>query len=62
MHPWVLIEDKSFGILLIQKLKGAGVHRIEVFKIAPGSDKGLRLHAVSIQFESGGVFVPFSAE
>lgn len=57
----VLIEDKSSGISLIQELRVEGVFSVEAYKPAPGSDKYLRLHAQSIKFESGQVFLPTQA-
>jgi predicted phage terminase large subunit-like protein len=57
----VLIEDKSSGIPLIQELRAEGIFGVEAYKPAPGSDKLLRLHAQSIKFESGKVFLPSDA-
>jgi predicted phage terminase large subunit-like protein len=54
----VLIEDKSSGISLIQELRAEGIYRVEAYKPAPGSDKLLRLHAQSIKFENGNVYLP----
>lgn len=57
----VIIEDKSSGISLIQELRAEGIYSVEAYKPAPGSDKFLRLHAQSIKFESGKVFLPNEA-
>ena len=57
----VLIEDKSSGIPLIQELRAEGIFGVEAYKPAPASDKLFRLHAQSIKFESGKVFLPSEA-
>ena len=57
----VLIEDKSSGISLIQELRAEGIFGVDAYKPAPGSDKYMRLHAQSIKFESGKVFLPSDA-
>jgi predicted phage terminase large subunit-like protein len=57
----VLIEDKASGTQLIQDLKAEGVYGIVPFDPPPGSDKVLRLHSQSAEFESGRVLLPHSA-
>lgn len=54
----VLIEDKASGQSLIQELRQT---RIPVVAIKPDGDKETRLNAVSIEFESGKVFLPEAA-
>ena len=57
----ILIEDKSSGISLIQELKQLRSHKIEPYVPPTGTDKVMRLHAVSDLFESGLVYLPDQA-
>jgi predicted phage terminase large subunit-like protein len=57
----VLIEDKASGTQLIQDLRAEGIFGIVPFDPPPGSDKVLRLHSQSAEFESGRVLLPHSA-
>jgi predicted phage terminase large subunit-like protein len=57
----LLIEDRASGTSLIQELRSDCVHGIEEYKPGPVSDKPMRLHAESIKFESGKVFLPRDA-
>jgi predicted phage terminase large subunit-like protein len=57
----VLIEDKASGTQLIQDLKNEGLCGIKPYEPLPGSDKILRLHAQSAEFENGRVLLPRSA-
>lgn len=56
----VLIEDKASGTQLIQELKREGI-AIKPYSPPPGTDKLMRLHAQSIYFENGRVFLPSGA-
>jgi predicted phage terminase large subunit-like protein len=57
----ILIEDKASGTQLIQDLRTEGVFGIVPYDPPPGSDKVLRLHAQTAEFESGRVLLPRSA-
>jgi predicted phage terminase large subunit-like protein len=59
-HPTavLLIEDKGSGTSLIQDLRSENKAPI---RINPERDKITRLAAVSVQFESGGVWFPKNA-
>ena len=54
----VLIEEKSSGISLLQEIRSIGVYCVEAYKLAPGSDKIMRLGLQTIKFESGRVHLP----
>jgi len=55
-----LIEDKASGTALIQDLRGDGL-RVKEYLPPTGTDKILRLHAQTIAFESGRVWLPQAA-
>lgn len=57
----IVIEDKSSGTALIQELQQLYRYKIEPYVPPPGTDKVMRLHAVSDLFESGLVFLPNQA-
>jgi len=57
----ILIEDKASGTQLIQDLKSEGLFGIVPYDPPPGSDKVLRLHSQTAEFESGRVLLPSSA-
>jgi predicted phage terminase large subunit-like protein len=57
----ILIEDKASGTQLIQDLEAEGIYGVKPYAPPPGSDKILRLHAQTAEFESGRVRVPQSA-
>jgi predicted phage terminase large subunit-like protein len=54
----ILIEDKASGTQLIQELKAKGIHQAKPYLPPPGSDKIVRLHMQTPQFESGCVLLP----
>lgn len=57
----IVIEDKGSGISLIQDLRAEYVFEIVPYKSNPGMDKVMRLHAQSINFEKGDVYLPSQA-
>lgn len=57
----VIVEDKASGTQLIQDLKSQGVYQIKPYEAPPQTDKIMRLHAQTAQFESGHVLLPRSA-
>jgi predicted phage terminase large subunit-like protein len=57
----ILIEDKASGTQLIQDLEAEGIYGVQPYAPPPGSDKILRLHAQTAEFESGRARVPQSA-
>jgi predicted phage terminase large subunit-like protein len=57
----IIIEDRASGTQLIQDLKAEGVYGIKPFDPPPGTDKIMRLHAQSAEFESGKVLLPSRA-
>ena len=57
----VVIEDKASGIQLIQDLQYEGRFMVKGYKAPPGADKIMRLHAQSLVFESGRVWLPEEA-
>jgi predicted phage terminase large subunit-like protein len=57
---YALIEDRASGTQLIQEMKGQGVN-VRPYDPPPGNDKLMRLHAQSIYFENGRVFLPREA-
>ena len=57
----VLIEDKASGTQLIQDLKNDFLFGVTEYKPPAGSDKIMRLHAVTDRFENGHVFLPQTA-
>jgi len=56
-----LIEDRASGTQLLQDLKESGLFGLEAYEPQNGSDKVMRLHAQTTQFESGLVFLPTEA-
>ncbi len=54
----VIIEDRASGTQLIQDLKDSGVYQIKPYEAPPQTDKIMRLHAQTAQFESGRVLLP----
>jgi predicted phage terminase large subunit-like protein len=57
----IVIEDKASGTQLIQDLKNEGLYYITPYTPPPASDKILRLHAQTAEFENGHVLLPRSA-
>jgi predicted phage terminase large subunit-like protein len=57
----ILIEDKASGTQLIQDLKAEGVYAVTAYQPPPGTDKIMRLHAQTAQFENGRVLLPSRA-
>ena len=57
----IVIEDKASGTQLIQDLKADGVFRVKPYAPPPSTDKQLRLHAQTAEFESGRVLLPRTA-
>ena len=57
----ILIEDKASGTQLIQDLQHEGVFRIRPYKPPPSTDKLMRLHAQTAEFENGRVLLPRTA-
>jgi predicted phage terminase large subunit-like protein len=57
----VIIEDRASGIQLILDLKHDGVFGIKPYSPPPSTDKVLRLHAQTAEFENGRVILPRSA-
>jgi len=57
----VLIEDKASGTQLIQELERELYSTVTAYKPTPGTDKIMRLHAVTDLFESGRVLLPKEA-
>jgi predicted phage terminase large subunit-like protein len=57
----ILIEDRASGTQLIQDLKKDGVCFIKPYEPPPATDKILRLHAQTAEFENGRVLLPRSA-
>lgn len=57
----VVIEDKASGTALIQELKAEGIYGVELYQLAPGSDKFMRLAGQAIKFEDGRVRLPEEA-
>src|SRR5262249_12293762 len=57
----ILIEDKASGTQLIQDLKSEGLLRIRPYEPPPSTDKLMRFHAQTAEFENGHVFLPRSA-
>jgi len=57
----VLIEDKASGTQLIQDLQFEAVFGIRPYEAPTGTDKTLRLHAQTAEFEGGRVLLPRSA-
>lgn len=60
-NPIILIEDRASGTQLIQDLKAEGMFGIKSFDPPPGTDKIMRLHAQSAEFEGGKALLPNSA-
>jgi predicted phage terminase large subunit-like protein len=54
----VLIEDKASGTQLIQDLKADGMFAVKAYQPPPGTDKVMRLHALTAVFENGQVLLP----
>lgn len=57
----VVIEDKASGTQLIQDLKAEGLYFVKPYDPPPATDKQIRLHAQSAEFESGRVLLPQTA-
>jgi len=57
----VLIEDKASGTQLIQDLRSEGRLCVKPYPPPPGTDKVMRVHAQTVKFEEGKVFLPSSA-
>ncbi len=57
----IFIEDKASGTQLIQDLQAEGVFGVKAYEPPPGSDKIIRFHAQTAEFENGRVFLPHSA-
>jgi predicted phage terminase large subunit-like protein len=57
----ILIEDKASGTQLIQDLKSEGLFRVTEYEPPPSTDKLMRLHAQTAEFENGRVFLPRTA-
>ena len=57
----VLIEDKASGTQLIQDLRSEGRLCVKPYPPPPGTDKVMRVHAQTVRFEEGRVFLPMSA-
>jgi len=57
----VLIEDKASGTQLIQEMRSEGQYQMKPYPPPSGTDKIMRLHAQTAQFESGRVHLPSSA-
>jgi predicted phage terminase large subunit-like protein len=57
----ILIEDRASGTQLIQDLKAEGVHAVTAYQPPAGTDKIMRLHAQTAQFENGRVLLPSRA-
>lgn len=53
-----LVEDKGSGTSLLQELHALGLPAIP---FQPSGDKVMRMHAQSVQFEAGSVFMPRAA-
>jgi predicted phage terminase large subunit-like protein len=56
----ILIEDKASGTQLIQELERA-LFGVKAYKPPSGADSTMRLHAQTIAFENGSVFLPKTA-
>jgi predicted phage terminase large subunit-like protein len=57
----ILIEDKASGTQLIQDLQHEGQLGVTAYKPPPSTDKLMRLHAQTAEFENGRVFLPRTA-
>jgi predicted phage terminase large subunit-like protein len=57
----IVIEDKASGTQLIQDLNSDLVWGVNAYKPPPGTDKIMRLHSQTAQFENGFVQLPRSA-
>jgi predicted phage terminase large subunit-like protein len=57
----ILIEDKASGTQLIQDLKSGGQFWVTAYKPPPSTDKLMRLHAQTAEFENGRVLLPRAA-
>jgi predicted phage terminase large subunit-like protein len=57
----ILIEDRASGTQLIQELRAEGIYRTKPYLPPTGSDKTVRLHMQTQQFESGRVLLPRSS-
>lgn len=57
----VLIEDKASGTQLIQDLQSDGLYQVKAYEPPKGTDKIMRLHAVTALFENGLVYLPRQA-
>ncbi len=57
----IVIEDKASGTQLIQDLNCDLVWGVNAYKPPPGTDKIMRLHSQTAQFENGFVLLPRSA-
>lgn len=57
----VLIEDKASGTQLIQDLQSEGMFQVKAFEPPKGTDKIMRLHAVTALFENSLVYLPRQA-
>lgn len=54
-------KKKHSGTQLIQDLKSEGLFRATAYKLPPSTDKLMRLHAQTAEFENGRVLLPRSA-
>jgi predicted phage terminase large subunit-like protein len=57
----IVIEDKASGTQLIQDLNSEFVWGVNAYKPPPGTDKIMRLHSQTAQFENGFVLLPRNA-
>ena len=57
----IIIEDKASGTQLIQELRSEIGIALKPYKPPAGADKIMRLHAQTIAFENGFVFLPRTA-
>lgn len=54
----VIIENRASGIQLLQDLKRDGMYHLKPYDPPPGTDKIMRLHAQTAEFEAGNVLLP----